>query len=77
MPKNCWREILAITRRSFCFVDSAMSGIANSLTYLNLAFIGNDVTDLSLNVSIALKNLLEGNMGNQEKLCLFSLSSYV
>ena len=37
---------------------------------------GNDVTELSLSVSIALKNLLEGYMGDQGKVHLRCLSSY-
>ena len=36
-----------------------------------------DLRELALNFSLALKNLLEQNMGDQQKLCLFSLSSYV
>ena len=41
-----------------------------------LVLVGKDETELLLNVSIALKNPLEGNMGDQEKLHLLCLSSY-
>ena len=46
------------------------------LTQLMLVLDGNDVTELSLNVSIARKILSEGNLnaGDQKRLCLFSLS---
>ena len=40
-------------------------------------FVGNGFTYVSLNVSLALKKLSVGNMGDQKKLRLFSLSSYV
>ena len=39
--------------------------------------VGNGETELSLSVSIALKNLLEGYTGDQEKVHLRCLSSYI
>jgi len=44
---------------------------------LRIVVVGNVETELSLSVSIALKNLLQGYTGEQEKVHLRCLSSYV
>ena len=41
-----------------------------------IVLVGNGETELSLSVSIALKSLLEGYMGDQEKVHLHCLSIY-
>ena len=41
-----------------------------------IVLVGNSETELSLRVSIALKNLLEGYTGDQKKVHLRWLSSY-
>jgi len=43
---------------------------------LRIVVVGNVETELSLSVSIALKKLLEGYTGDQEKVHLRCLSSY-
>ena len=43
---------------------------------MRIVLVGNGETELSLSVSIALKNLLEGYTGDQEKVHLHCLSSY-
>ena len=42
-----------------------------------VVLIENNLTELSLQVSLALKNLSEENAGNQKMLRLFSMSIYV
>ena len=42
-----------------------------------LVFFGNGLKELSLRVSLGLENMLEGNPGDQKKLCLFSLFNNV
>jgi len=54
-----------------------MSRIASWWTYFMLVFVGNVWSELSVCVSLGLENPLEGNTGNQEQLCLFSLPSFV